>query len=61
MGDAFIAVVERETGRKVRAFLSQSHTDPDVSVEVFVLEPVEADDKHDARHADDTRDGDGSR
>ena len=61
MGDAFIAVVERETGRKVRAFLSQSHPDPDVSVEVFLLEPVEAGDKHDPPDADATRDGDGSR
>jgi uncharacterized protein YbcI len=31
--------VERITGRKVIAFMSDSHLEPDYSVEVFVLEP----------------------
>jgi uncharacterized protein YbcI len=35
----FKAVIERATGRQVRAFLSQMHTDPLFSVEIFRLEP----------------------
>ena len=35
----FVRAVEEITGRKVRAFLSESHTDPDLAVEVFLLEP----------------------
>lgn len=35
----FKAVVERATGRRVVAFLSQMHTDPLFSVEFFRLEP----------------------
>jgi uncharacterized protein YbcI len=35
----FIETVENATGRKVRAFLSQVHFDPDIEAEVFVLEP----------------------
>jgi uncharacterized protein YbcI len=34
-----IAGVEQLTGRKVKAFLSDNHLDPDVAVECFVLEP----------------------
>lgn len=34
-----IAVVERLTGRKVLAFLSDHAVDPDYAVEAFVLEP----------------------
>ena len=33
-------MVESITGRKVRAFLSQTHIDPDISCEIFVLEPL---------------------
>jgi uncharacterized protein YbcI len=40
MEDQFTAAVERVTGRRVRAFLSQVHVDPDIDVEVFVLEPA---------------------
>jgi uncharacterized protein YbcI len=39
MKKQFTAVVEDATGRKVRAFLSQVHVDPDISAEIFVLEP----------------------
>jgi uncharacterized protein YbcI len=39
MKSQFTAVVEEATGRKVRAFLSQVHIDPDISAEIFVLEP----------------------
>jgi uncharacterized protein YbcI len=33
------AAVERLTGRKVIAFMSDSHLEPDYSIEVFVLAP----------------------
>jgi uncharacterized protein YbcI len=42
MRDDLVAVVERQLGRKVIAFMSQNHIDPDLAVEVFVLEPAEA-------------------
>jgi len=35
--------VEDLTGRKVIAFMSASHQDPDLSAELFVLEPEESD------------------
>ena len=37
--------VERLTGRKVIGFMSDNHIDPDVAVEVFILEPL-------SRHAE---------
>jgi uncharacterized protein YbcI len=39
MSSQMIAAVERHSGRKARAFLSDNHIDPDVAVESFVLEP----------------------
>jgi uncharacterized protein YbcI len=33
-------MVEEQTERKVVAFMSGNHIDPDLGVEVFVLEPV---------------------
>jgi uncharacterized protein YbcI len=39
MRDQFTAIVESALGRSVRAYLSQVHTDPDVAVELFLLEP----------------------
>jgi|SRR5205085_3781282 uncharacterized protein YbcI len=39
MESRFRDTVEQMTGRTVRAFLSQVTFDPDISVEVFVLEP----------------------
>src|SRR3954447_18278954 len=39
MRDDLVAVVERATECKVTAFMSQNHIDPDLAVEVFVLEP----------------------
>lgn len=39
MRDEAIAGVEEITGRKVMAFMSDNHIDPDVAVECFVLEP----------------------
>jgi uncharacterized protein YbcI len=35
--------VEELTGRKVVGFMSDNHIDPDLAVEVFVLEPLPAD------------------
>ena len=37
--DEFVRVVEEIVGRPVVAFLSTTSTDPDVSVEIFMLEP----------------------
>ena len=37
----FTEVVEEATGRKVIAYMSQIHTDPDLAVELFVLQPEE--------------------
>lgn len=42
MAGRFSVTIEEITGRKVRAFLSQVSLDPDISVEVFVLERGEA-------------------
>src|SRR4051794_11387361 len=42
MEEQFTAVVEGATGRKVIAYMSQIHHDPDLAVEIFVLEPPEA-------------------
>jgi hypothetical protein len=40
MRDDLIAIIERQLDRKVIAFMSQNHIDPDLAVEVFVLEPL---------------------
>ena len=40
--DRFKSTIEELTGRKVRAFLSQVSLNPDISVEVFVLERSDA-------------------
>ena len=42
MGNDLVGVVERELHRKVIAFLSQNHIDPDLAVEIFVLKPADA-------------------
>jgi uncharacterized protein YbcI len=39
MRDDLVAIVERQLERNVIAFMSQNHIDPDLAVEVFVLEP----------------------
>ena len=41
MREDLIGVVERELDRNVIAFMSQNHIDPDLAVEVFVLEPAD--------------------
>jgi uncharacterized protein YbcI len=43
MRERFSEAVEAITGRKVVAFMSQVHFDPDLAAEVFVLEPEQAD------------------
>ena len=40
----FTEVVENTLGRKVIAYMSQIHADPDLAVELFVLEPSVGDD-----------------
>ena len=39
MREDLIGIVEGQLDRKVIAFMSQNHIDPDLAVEVFVLEP----------------------
>jgi hypothetical protein len=38
MEDEFTAVIEVATGRKVSAYLSQVNIDPNMAVEIFLLE-----------------------
>jgi uncharacterized protein YbcI len=40
MKDDFVAGVEEITGRRVIAFLSDNHIEPDIAIENFVLAPV---------------------
>jgi uncharacterized protein YbcI len=42
MRDDLVELVEGATSRKVVAFMSQNHIDPDLAVEVFLLEPTAA-------------------
>jgi uncharacterized protein YbcI len=42
MREDLVAVVERQLGRKVIAFMSQNHIDPDMAAEIFLLEPIPA-------------------
>ena len=39
MREDAIASIEELTGRKVAAFMSANHIDPDLAAELFVLEP----------------------
>jgi len=41
MEENFRVVVQEATGRNVIAYMSSIHVDPDLAVELFVLEPVE--------------------
>jgi uncharacterized protein YbcI len=43
MRDELVEAVEEALGRKVIAFMSQNHIDPDLAVEVFILEPERTD------------------
>jgi uncharacterized protein YbcI len=42
MRDELVKAVEEALERKVIAFMSQNHIDPDLAIEVFVLEPEPA-------------------
>jgi uncharacterized protein YbcI len=48
MRDELVGVVERFSERKVIAFMSDNHIDPDMAVEIFVLEPLPATNDGDA-------------
>ena len=39
MQDRFISEVERLSGRRVLAFMSNSHVGPDLEIELFILAP----------------------
>jgi uncharacterized protein YbcI len=41
MEEQFRRIVEEATGRKVIAYMSSIHIEPDLAVELFILEPVE--------------------
>jgi uncharacterized protein YbcI len=41
MQQRFIAEVERLSGRGVQAFISNSHVDPDLEIELFMLKPAD--------------------
>jgi hypothetical protein len=43
MREDLISAVERLTERKVIAFMSENHIDPDMAAEIFVLEPTSDD------------------
>jgi hypothetical protein len=53
MREVMVAAVERILDRKVIAFLSDQHLDPDIALEMFVLAPADetqaAGDKTDPR------------
>ena len=42
MRDELVGAVEHALGRKVIAFMSQNHIDPDLAVEIFILQPETA-------------------
>jgi uncharacterized protein YbcI len=52
MSEDLITLVETETERKVIAFMSSNHLDPDMAAEVFVLEPLAKTDQAADVHAD---------
>ena len=43
MREALTAEIEKLTGRKVIAFMSDNHIEPDMAVEIFVLDPSSSD------------------
>jgi uncharacterized protein YbcI len=44
MREDLTAAIEEHTGRRVIAFMSDNHLDPDVAAEILVLEPLPRDD-----------------
>jgi uncharacterized protein YbcI len=59
MEDEFRRVVEDATGRTVIAYMSSIHVDPDLAVELFVLEPLEEAHEADAAPESDRAGSDG--
>jgi uncharacterized protein YbcI len=47
MRDELVGAVEQLSERKVIAFMSDNHIDPDMAAEVFVLEPLPTTNGHD--------------
>jgi hypothetical protein len=43
MEEQFVSIVEQATGRRVRAFLSETNLKEDISVEVFILAEARTD------------------
>jgi uncharacterized protein YbcI len=43
MEEQFVEVVEDATERRVHAYMSQVHVNPDVAIEIFMLSPKQAD------------------
>jgi uncharacterized protein YbcI len=62
MEEEFRNVVEEATGRKVIAYMSSINVDPDMAVELFVLEPLEESDGDDpvSQNHQPSVDGDGA-
>jgi uncharacterized protein YbcI len=48
MEEQFTEIVEEATGRRVIAYMSQIHQNPDLAVEIFMLEPAEDGSRHPA-------------
>jgi len=40
MRETFVREVQKLSGRRVRAFMSQSHVGPDLEIELFLLDPA---------------------
>jgi uncharacterized protein YbcI len=55
MDDQFRQVIEEATGRTVLAYMSTMHADPDLAVELFVLEPLDSESPSDSDNGDLTR------
>ena len=51
MEDEFRTIVEESTGRKVIAYMSTVHINPDLAVELFMLEPAEGSPETEVREA----------
>jgi uncharacterized protein YbcI len=43
MREELVGEIEKLTGRKVIAFMSDNHIEPDMGVEIFILEPSSSD------------------
>ena len=53
MREDLVSRVEELTGRKVIAFMSDNHIEPDMGVEIFILEPSSSDGDGDGARPDD--------